>query len=220
MDWAIKPGHVSVVKLFLYVIPSVCPSAIIRYLIQSFLFLSNVANSTIFVSNDLFTFVKHYFRYIASSAIIRYLIQSFLFLSNVANSTIFVSNDLFTFVKHYFRYIASSAIIRYLIQSFLFLSNVANSTIFVSNDLFTFVKHYFRYIASLSASISAFFVSSTPSNSHFSHGLLSHIILWKKRRALTVELTIICPRKEYWPSRVSNQRPPVLKSCAQRTGLP
>ena len=28
-----------------------------------------------------------------------------------------------------------------------------------------------------------------------------------------VAMTIINPRKKYWPSRGSNQRPPVLKSC-------
>ena len=32
-----------------------------------------------------------------------------------------------------------------------------------------------------------------------------------------VAMTIISPRKEYWPSRGSNQRPPVLKSATLPT---
>ena len=35
----------------------------------------------------------------------------------------------------------------------------------------------------------------------------------------TVAITIIRHRKEYWPSRGSNQRPPVLKSCTLPTEL-
>ena len=34
-----------------------------------------------------------------------------------------------------------------------------------------------------------------------------------------VAMTIINPRKEYWPSRGSNQRPPVLKSATLPTEL-
>ena len=34
-----------------------------------------------------------------------------------------------------------------------------------------------------------------------------------------VSMTIINPRKEYWLSRESNQRPPVLKSATQPTAL-
>ena len=34
-----------------------------------------------------------------------------------------------------------------------------------------------------------------------------------------VAMTIINPRKEYWPCRRSNQRPPVLKSCTLPTEL-
>ena len=34
-----------------------------------------------------------------------------------------------------------------------------------------------------------------------------------------VAMTIINPRKEYWPSRGSNQRPPVLKSATLQTEL-
>ena len=32
-------------------------------------------------------------------------------------------------------------------------------------------------------------------------------------------VTIVSPRKEYWPSRVSNQQPPVLKSAMLQTEL-
>ena len=35
-----------------------------------------------------------------------------------------------------------------------------------------------------------------------------------------VTMTIISPRKEYWPSRGSNQRPPVLKSATLPTFFP
>ena len=34
-----------------------------------------------------------------------------------------------------------------------------------------------------------------------------------------VAMTIINPRKEYWPSRGSNQRPPILKSATLPTEL-
>ena len=34
-----------------------------------------------------------------------------------------------------------------------------------------------------------------------------------------VAMTIINPRKEYWPSRESNQRPPVIKSATLPTEL-
>ena len=34
-----------------------------------------------------------------------------------------------------------------------------------------------------------------------------------------VAMTVINPRKEYWPSRGSNQRPPVLKSATLPTEL-
>ena len=34
-----------------------------------------------------------------------------------------------------------------------------------------------------------------------------------------VAMNIISPRKEYWPSRGSNQRPPVLKSATLPTEL-
>ena len=35
-----------------------------------------------------------------------------------------------------------------------------------------------------------------------------------------VAMTIINPWKEYWPSRGSNQRPPVLKSATLQTERP
>ena len=51
-----------------------------------------------------------------------------------------------------------------------------------------------------------------------SHWQLSHITIVKtmdsgKSELNSVALTIISSRKEYWPSRWSNQRLPFLKSC-------
>ena len=51
-----------------------------------------------------------------------------------------------------------------------------------------------------------------------SHWLLSHITIIEtidsgKRRMNSAAMTIINPWKEYWSSRGSNQRPPVLSSC-------
>ena len=40
-----------------------------------------------------------------------------------------------------------------------------------------------------------------------------------KRGMNPVTMTIINPKKEYWPSRGSNQRPPVLKSGTPPTEL-
>ena len=40
-----------------------------------------------------------------------------------------------------------------------------------------------------------------------------------KRGINPVAMTIINPRKEYWPSRRSNQRPPVLKTATLPTEL-
>ena len=51
-----------------------------------------------------------------------------------------------------------------------------------------------------------------------SHWLLSHITIVEttesgERGINLVAMTIVNPRKEYWPSQGSNQRPPALKSC-------
>ena len=53
---------------------------------------------------------------------------------------------------------------------------------------------------------------------------LSHITIVEttdkgERGMNPVTMTIINPRKEYWPSRGSNQRPPVLKSTTLPTEL-
>ena len=57
-----------------------------------------------------------------------------------------------------------------------------------------------------------------------SHWLLSYINIVERmeggeRGMNPVAMTIIDPRKEYWPSRGSNQRPPVLKSRRLPTEL-
>ena len=57
-----------------------------------------------------------------------------------------------------------------------------------------------------------------------SHWLLSHITIVEttdsgERGMNPVAMTIINPGKEYWPSRVSNQRPPVLKFATLPTEL-
>ena len=57
-----------------------------------------------------------------------------------------------------------------------------------------------------------------------SHWLLSHItnvetIDSGERGMNPVAVAIVNPRKECWPSRESNQRPPVLQSCTLTTDL-
>ena len=57
-----------------------------------------------------------------------------------------------------------------------------------------------------------------------SHWLLSHQIIVEttdsiERGKNPVAMTIINPRKEYWPSRGSNERPPVRKSATLPTEL-
>ena len=57
-----------------------------------------------------------------------------------------------------------------------------------------------------------------------SHWLLPHITIVEatdsgERGTNPVTMTIVNPRKEYWPSRGSNQRPPVLKSAMLLTEL-
>ena len=57
-----------------------------------------------------------------------------------------------------------------------------------------------------------------------SHWLLSHITIVEtadsgERGMNPVAMTIINPRKEYWPSRGLHQRPPVLKSAMLPTEL-
>ena len=56
------------------------------------------------------------------------------------------------------------------------------------------------------------------------HWLLSHITIVDtidsgERGMNPVAMTIINRRKEYWPSRGSNQRPPILKSATLPTEL-
>ena len=57
-----------------------------------------------------------------------------------------------------------------------------------------------------------------------SHWLLSHITIVEtvdsgERGMDPVAMTIINPRKEYWPSHGSNQQPPFLKSTMLLTEL-
>ena len=57
-----------------------------------------------------------------------------------------------------------------------------------------------------------------------SHWLLSHKTIVEttdsgERGVNPVAMTLISPRKEYWPSRESNERPPVLKSATLPTEL-
>ena len=59
------------------------------------------------------------------------------------------------------------------------------------------------------------YLTGTPHNIFPSHWLLSHITIVEttdsgERGMNPVAMTVINPRKEYWPSRGSNQRPPVL----------
>ena len=78
----------------------------------------------------------------------------------------------------------------------------------------------FSYIAAASAPIHAFleFLLPVPHIIFFpSHLLLFHITIVEttdsgERGMNHVEMTIINPRDENWPSSGSNQRPPVLKS--------
>ena len=56
------------------------------------------------------------------------------------------------------------------------------------------------------------------------HNILSNIVISKtmdisERRMNPAAMTIINPRKEYWPSRGSNQRLPVFKSATLTTEL-
>ena len=65
-------------------------------------------------------------------------------------------------------------------------------------------------------------LTSNPRN--IPHRLLSHITLVEitdsgERGMNPVAMTIINPQKEYWPSRGSNQRPPVLKYTMVSTEL-
>ena len=67
-------------------------------------------------------------------------------------------------------------------------------------------------------------LTSIPHNIFPSHWLLSRITIVEttergERGMNPVAMTIINPRKEYWPSRRSNQRPPVHKSTTLPTEL-
>ena len=62
-------------------------------------------------------------------------------------------------------------------------------------------------------------------SAQYSFWLLSHITVLEttmdsgERGMNPVAMTIINHRKEYWPSRGSNQRPPVIKSATLPTEL-
>ena len=53
----------------------------------------------------------------------------------------------------------------------------------------------------------------------FSHFTMEETVDSSERGINPAAMTIINPRKEYWPSRGSNQRPLVLKSCTLPTEL-
>ena len=85
----------------------------------------------------------------------------------------------------------------------------------------------FQLYRTASASIYALldFLEPVPRTIFFSsHWLLSHITYIKTMDngeigMNPVAMPFFSPRKEYWPNRGSNQRPPVLKSCALPTEL-
>ena len=93
--------------------------------------------------------------------------------------------------------------------------------------VFNSFQQYFSFIAAASAPIHAFlefFLPVLRTTSFPSHWLLSHITIVKttdscEREMNPVAMTIINPRKEYWPSRGSNQRPPLLQSATLPTEL-
>ena len=86
---------------------------------------------------------------------------------------------------------------------------------------------YFSYIAVASSPIQTFlkFFNQLLCTIFFpSHWLFSHITIVEttdsgERGRNPVAMTIINPRKEYWPSRGSNQRPHVHKSATLPTEL-
>ena len=86
---------------------------------------------------------------------------------------------------------------------------------------------YFGYMWAASAPTNAFLEFFLPVfHTIFfpSHWLLSYQIIAEtmdrgERGMNPVEMTIINPRKEYWPSRGLNQQPSVLKSCMLLTKL-
>ena len=88
-------------------------------------------------------------------------------------------------------------------------------------------QRYFSYIAAASAPIHAFLQFFLPVLRTIffpSHWLLSQITIVEttdngERGMNPVAMTISNPRKEHWPSRVSDQRPPVLKSTTLPTEL-
>ena len=88
-------------------------------------------------------------------------------------------------------------------------------------------QQYFSFIAAASALIHAFLEFFQPVLNTIifpSHWLLSHVTIVEttdsgERGMNPVAMTIINPRKEYCPSRGSNQRPPVLKSATLLTEL-
>ena len=91
----------------------------------------------------------------------------------------------------------------------------------------TVFEHHFSYITAASAPIHAFqeFLLLVLRKIFFpSHWLLSHLtiaetVVGGEKGMNHVEMTIINPWKEYWPSRGSHQQPHVLKSCTPPTEL-
>ena len=88
-------------------------------------------------------------------------------------------------------------------------------------------QQFFSYIAAASAPIHAFleFFEPVLCTIFFpSHRLFSHLKIVERmdsgeRGMNFVAMTIINPRKEYWPSQGSNQVPPVPKSTMLPTRL-
>ena len=114
-----------------------------------------------------------------------------------------------------------SAFVNYVSQSYV---QTAQTDCMVFNAVF---QQYFIYIAAARALIHAFQEFFTPllRTMFFpSHWLLSNITIVEttlsgEGRRYPVAITIINPRKKYWLSRESNQRPPVLKSTTPPTEL-
>ena len=69
------------------------------------------------------------------------------------------------------------------------------------------------------------FLTSTPHEYFPSHWLLSHATIVETTDSVergmnpVKAVTVINPRREYWPSRGSTQRPPVFRSTALPTEL-
>ena len=88
-------------------------------------------------------------------------------------------------------------------------------------------QRYFSYIAADSAPIHAFLEFFNQLSAQYSFkatGCFSHTTIFEimdsgERGMNPVAITIINPRKEYWPSRGLNQQSPVLMSATLPTDL-